>query len=301
MLDFDPNAQATTPRDAATVVVVRDARDGLEVFLVLRHVRSGFLGGAAVFPGGKLDASDADASWAGLASPLPARASHFAEEGGPTARAIAVAACRETFEEGAILPVDGALDDEGVRAMAAVVAAGSTLAGALRARGLRLALGSLVPWARWVTPVAEQRRFDARFFLLPLPAGQVGRHDDHETTSSFWARPLDVLGRAARGEVFLAPPTLHTLELLAAADGVAAAVALAERQSLAPICPLFVPAVGSEPPFLALPGDVAHPIAARRAAGPTRYRIEGAGFVGRVVEAPVALGAPEVSGKTPEE
>jgi hypothetical protein len=155
---------------------------------------------------------------------------------------------------------------------------------ALARRGLRLALDRLIPWARWVTPMVEPRRFDARFFLLVLPAGQVGRHDEHETTASFWARPADILSRAARGEIFLAPPTIHTLGLLAAVADVAGALALAAEQSLLPVCPLFVAGEGGASPFLALPGDEAHSVRERRVAGPTRYVIEGGGFVGRVVE-----------------
>jgi 8-oxo-dGTP pyrophosphatase MutT (NUDIX family) len=266
------------PRDAATVIVLRDGDRGLEVFCVRRHIRSGFLGGALVFPGGKVDAQDGADAWAERATAPAARTAVFADDATP-ARTLCVAACRETFEEGAILPVDGLLPDDGVALLAREVAAGAPLEAALGQRGLKLALAALVPWSRWITPEAESRRFDARFFLLPLPVGQVGRHDGHETTTSFWAAPADVMTRAAHGEFFLAPPTSRTLELLDTVSDVRSAVALAERQSLLPICPRFVPGGDDKAPYLALPGDPSHEIRERRIDGPTRYVLRDGRFV----------------------
>jgi hypothetical protein len=166
-----------------------------------------------------------------------------------------------------------------VEAMRDELAAGGSFADVVAARGLRLALDALVPWARWITPEAESRRFDARFYLLELPAGQVGQHDQHETTESFWDAPARILERAARGEFFLAPPTARTLELLAGAGDVATAMAIARRQSLAPICPRFVAADGGGAPYLALPGDPSHEVTERRVDGPTRYVLRDGRFV----------------------
>jgi 8-oxo-dGTP pyrophosphatase MutT (NUDIX family) len=282
LLSFDPKQEPAVPRHASTVVVVRQGAPGIEVFCVLRHAKSSFLGGAVVFPGGKVDPSDAAEIWSARATAPHPRAEAMTEPfaaGAPpvTARALAVAACRETLEEGRILPVDGPLAADALESLHATVAKDpAALAPALADLGLRLALDALVPWARWVTPEAEQRRFDARFYLLELPPGQVGRHDEHETTMSFWATPQAVLDRFARGEIFLAPPTARTLELLAAVPDVRGARALAEEQSLLPVCPLFVP---GEPPFLALPGDPTHAIPDRRVAGPTRFVLRDARFV----------------------
>jgi 8-oxo-dGTP pyrophosphatase MutT (NUDIX family) len=283
LLDFDPLRTAPVPRDASTVIVIRNADRGVEVFCVQRHARSKFLGGAVVFPGGKLDASDAAPIWDELATAPHPRAIAFAGEDGaaPTPRSLAVAACRETLEEGAILPVmGGSLTDADVTRMSADLRAGQKgLADALAERGLKLAVDALVPWARWITPEAEARRFDARFFLLALPEGQVGRHDDHETTMSFWATPQEVLDRFFRGLIFLAPPTTRTLELLASAGDVEGAMAIAARQSLRSICPRFMAGGEGGAPYLALPGDPSHEVRERRVEGSTRFELRDGMFL----------------------
>jgi 8-oxo-dGTP pyrophosphatase MutT (NUDIX family) len=278
LLDFDQNRTPIPPRDAATVIVLRDGNCRIEVFCVRRHSRSSFLGGALVFPGGKVDEGDGAEVWADRATTPAARAAAFATET-MTARALCVAACRETLEEGALLPVDRPIADSEVVAIGQELAGGEPLDAVLGRRGLKLALAELVPWARWITPEAESRRFDARFFLLPLPRGQVGRHDGRETTMSFWASPADILERAAHGEFFLAPPTSQTLALLASVRDVRSAVALAEQQCLSPICPRFVPGGAENPPYLALPGDPSHEIRERRTEGPTRYVLREGRFV----------------------
>jgi 8-oxo-dGTP pyrophosphatase MutT (NUDIX family) len=304
LLNFDQNqapAAPPPPAPAATVVVLRQIADlpsaprssaGLEVFCVRRHQRSGFLGGAVVFPGGKVDVADTLPIWtelAGKAHPRIAALAGAGEDALASVRALAVAACREMLEEAGIVPVDPPASMEVVEALRKEAGGRdhAVFPAALAQRGLRLTLEKLVPWARWITPTAEPRRFDARFFLLELPLGQVGRHDDHETTMSFWAPPAEVLDRAARGEIFLAPPTSRTLELLAGVSSVAGAVALAAEQSLRPICPLFVPDPAA--PFLALPGDPAHAVRERAVAGPTRFVLREGRFVS---EEPPTGGAP---------
>lgn len=105
MLDLDLERKGATPRDAATLVLVRDAPSGrLEVFCVERHAKSAFLGGALVFPGGKVDAGDLDPDWG--ARSTPPRPAPFAA-GEAELRALSVAACREALEEAAILPLAG--------------------------------------------------------------------------------------------------------------------------------------------------------------------------------------------------
>jgi 8-oxo-dGTP pyrophosphatase MutT (NUDIX family) len=278
LLHFDPQREPPLPRDAATVVVLRDSPAGVEVFCVRRSSQSSFLGGALVFPGGKVDAPDAAPEWESLSGALPARAEELAGSGA-SARALLVAACRETLEEAALLRTTRRLDAEEALALQRQIVDTGDMASVVRRNNLTLALDAFVPWSRWVTPEAESRRYDARFYLLPLPEGQVGHHDQRETTMSVWARPLDVLDWAARGEVFLAPPTTRTLELLGGTKTVEEARALATRQSLRQICPQFVPADETGAPFLALPGDPAHSIRERRIDGPSRFVLRDGRFV----------------------
>lgn len=277
-LDFNPDRAVPEPKLAASVLVLREGSEGLEVFCVERHQRSGFLGGAIVFPGGKVDENDADEAWTETSTALPARAVTLASTAAST-RALAVAACRECLEEAGLcplLPAPSPSDLDSLRMEAATAG----LRAALEGRGLRLDLQALVPFARWITPEAESRRYDTAFFLLRCPPGQTGKHDDHETTASFWRRPAQLLHQWSAGTVFLAPPTVRCLELLAVAQSFDQAVRIGEEQSLLTICPVFVPASDQGLPFLALPGDPAHPVRERRVAGPTRFVLREGRFVG---------------------
>lgn len=281
VLDFDPERSPPAPRAAATVLVVRE-RAKLEIYCVVRHSKSGFLGGVVAFPGGKVDPADGDDAWSRVTTALDPRGEAFDEPPAPL-RALAIAAAREALEEAAIVPVVGdALDGETALALRAEAEA-TSLRAALEARGLVLDLGRLAPFARWVTPTAESRRFDAVFFLLRAPRGQEGSHDTHETEGGFWGAPTDILARWERGELMLAPPTVRCLELLSPCATVAEAHAVAARQSLLPIEPVFVADDGG---FLALPGDRAHPVKERRVDGPTRFVLCDGRFVGRDPESP---------------
>jgi 8-oxo-dGTP pyrophosphatase MutT (NUDIX family) len=286
MLDFDSNRAAVAPKDAATVVVIRPAERGVEVFAVKRHARSGFMGGALVFPGGKVDVTDRSARWVDRATPLGDRARSLAESA-EDARAFAVAALRELLEEAALLPIiGGELDDGGALALRRELslregAQGEALLDWLEQRGLSVDTGALVPLSRWITPAAETRRYDTRFYLLRAPEHQHGRHDEHETTQSFWKTPSELLELWAAGDVFLAPPTSRTLELLAEARDVEHALAIAEAHPLEPVCPFFTQ--DGDAVVLALPGDPLYPEPAPPppAGAPTRFVMEGGRFVPR--------------------
>jgi 8-oxo-dGTP pyrophosphatase MutT (NUDIX family) len=278
VLDLKLDRDPVPPVDAATIVLVRDGSSGgLEVFCVERSKQSRFMGGAIVFPGGKLDPGDGDDAWSPLAAPLTPRA-----EASAFTRPLAIAACRETLEEAALLPLAGAgageVGDADLQTLRAELGAEP---GALRrflaARGLRLDLGALRPLARWVTPTAEARRFDARFFLAVAPKTQTGAHDERETMASFWAAPAEVLRRWEAGDVQLFPPTHRTLALLRTCHDSAAAVALADGACLEPICPRLVKAEGTM--ALVLPGDPEHEIEGVRVPGRSRYVLRGARWV----------------------
>ena len=282
MLDLDESRDASPPRDAATLVLVRDAAGGgIELFCVERSKNSRFMGGAIVFPGGKLDGSDVLAEWTPLTTPprLPARGTVPFTSSDAHFRSLAIAGARETLEEAAILHVsDGKVKQEDLFALRKEL---TTVPDALRAflskRRLRLDLGALHPFARWITPEAESRRFDARFFVAIAPEGQTGFHDEHETMASFWATPAEVLRRFEASEVQLMPPTHRTIAMLGDCSSTAEVLALAESSNLDPICPRLVKHADAngETMALVLPGDPEHAVREKRVPGPTRYVLRG--------------------------
>jgi 8-oxo-dGTP pyrophosphatase MutT (NUDIX family) len=147
----------------------------------------------------------------------------------------------------------------------------------------------LVPFAHWITPSAEPKRFDARFFIAALPSGQVAQHDAVETVDSLWASAEELLARYRRGELKLPPPTIRNLEELAPHRTVEAALAWARARPVAAILPKLVP-IGAtlaivlpwDPEYPSLPGegapiDPAHPVAQGR----SRFVLEEGRWWGR--------------------
>jgi 8-oxo-dGTP pyrophosphatase MutT (NUDIX family) len=113
---------------------------------------------------------------------------------------------------------------------------------------------ALVPLAHWITPSAEPKRFDARFFVAVLPPGQVARHDTVETVDHVWATAADLLERHARRELKLPPPTIRTLEDLAPHPSVDAVLAWARAREITPVLPKLVPS--GDTLAIVLPWDV---------------------------------------------
>jgi len=210
-------------RPAATVLLLRD--DPFEVLMVRRR-RGGTFSDALVFPGGVIDASDADVAW------LP----HLDGASGldPEARAVRIGAVRETFEEASILIARMA---DGSPLPAGPPDDGSPFRDLVARRGAVLTLGELHPFGRWVTPVVEPRRFDATFFVCRAPQGQSARQDDGETVGFEWARPAELLERAAAGERSLLFPTLMNLRLLAESHDTESALAAADARPVIRIQP----------------------------------------------------------------
>jgi len=275
MLDLSFDRKGATSKDASTLLLLKDAPDGLSVFCVERNKKSRFMGGALVFPGGKVDASDSDDAWRALVEEKEDESPRagFANDG-VHLRALRIAACRETLEEAAILPVnDLALDDTTLLALRKKVADGADLRTELGALGIKLRLSRVVPFSRWVTPSAEARRYDARFFVCKAPAGQSGAHDEHETMASFWATPKEILARFTKREVELAPPTHRILTILADFKNADEVLAYCTQVNLAPICPELKPHKDEKGETLALvlPGDPEHELKESRIPGKTRH------------------------------
>ena len=252
----EPPDPPVTPKDAATVMLVRDTPAGLEVFLQRRVKGMPFAGGMTVFPGGGVDQRDADTStaWHG---PAPEWwADRFSCEVG-LARALVCAAVRETFEESGVLLAgpDGRGVVADVRPFAGarqqLVDRELSLAGFLAEAGLVLRADLLRPWANWLTPEQETRRFDTRFFLARLPEGQLADGDTSEAQDTRWQHPGDALDDWKAGRAGLLPPTWTTLAELEECATVADAMAV-EREIT-----MLMPRVARDGDTLriVLPGD----------------------------------------------
>lgn len=238
------------PRLASTILLLRGGDDALEVFMVQRHRKSGFLPNAWVFPGGRVDAAD----HLGEGHPaLVGGASVIAQLGDDRDAAVAylVAGLRETWEEVGVWLGEGAPD----AAHRPAVARGERPLTDVLTEASRLHLDALRFWSWWVTPEAEPRRYDTRF-LVTLAEDADGRHDDHETVDSRWVSPQEALAMPASAFP-LAPPTWWTLHELAKHPSANAAWQAAADRRPAPIQPVM--AFEEDGIVLTLPGHPEHP------------------------------------------
>lgn len=232
-------------RPAATVMLLRDHSDGVDVFLMRRHSGMEFAGGTTVFPGGGVDDRDrnADIAWHG---PDPAWWANRLGVDTDLALALVCSAARETFEESGVLFAGPAGDPDGIvrdasvyrDARKALDAKTLSFGEFLQAEKLVLRADLLRPWANWVTPKEERtRRYDTYFFVGALPEGQRADGDNTETDRAYWATPESALEDFAEGSTFLLPPTWSQLDSLAGRD--VADVLAAERQ-IVPVSPHLV-------------------------------------------------------------
>lgn len=237
-------APTVTPKDAATVILLRDAPAGLEVFLQRRVAGMPFAGGMTVFPGGGVDPRDSTAvAWAG---PQPSWWATRFECSDALAQALVCAAVRETFEESGVLlagPDEHSIVDDATRyrsGRAALVARELSMSQFLADAGLVLRADLLRPWANWVTPEGETRRYDTRFLLAALPAGQ---HADGSTTEAAdvgWQAPHAALEDWRAQRRWLLPPTWFTLQELAEHRTVASLMAASDDRRIQKIMPRIV-------------------------------------------------------------
>lgn len=202
-------------RDASTIVVVRDGDEGIEAYLMRRQTSMAFAAGMYVFPGGGLMASDIehDVPWAG---PDAAEWGRRLRCDPDLARGLVVAAVRETFEETGILlagPDANSVvsDTSGAEMQAARGALDEgemAFADFLNDHGLVLRADLLGAWAHWITPEFEPRRYDTRFFVAALPAGQSVGAISREADRAIWAPLSRVLASVEAGEAAMMPPTI---------------------------------------------------------------------------------------------
>lgn len=210
------------PLLASTILLLRDNDEGrVEVFMEKRHMKSTFVGGAYVFPGGRVDDDD-HLSDEFLQQPGDVTRARIGTNDGP---AYEVAALRECFEEAGVLLAydangdllsfaDEAVEDHYRSARNQLNAGDLSWQSLLEQQELRLANDRLHYWSHWITPLGEPRRYDTRFFVTEAPIDQTATHDDWELTNSAWVEPATALDKAMAREWFIIFPTLHTLKRL---------------------------------------------------------------------------------------
>ena len=237
------------PQPAATVMLVRDAASGLEVFMLRRSLGAVFVAGAHVFPGGKVDEADrTDPDLGRVCVGLDDREASRRlgiEQGG---LAYWIAAIRECFEEAGVLLarnshgehprfVDPEVVDRFEDHRRAVHRGGRRLVEVCGKEGLGLTADDLQYASHWITPEGSPRRFDTRFFVARAPEDQKPLHDGSETVASRWLSPERALAEHARGRFEMITPTIHSLRMLAhfdRVDDVMAAAASATASDGAP-------------------------------------------------------------------
>jgi 8-oxo-dGTP pyrophosphatase MutT (NUDIX family) len=261
---------ASPPRDAATVIVVRSAGHGVEILMLKRPGSMAFAAGAYVFPGGSVDPADADPG-IGWRGPAPAEFGARLGAAPGLARALVVAAVRETFEESGVLlagPPDAGADGDPAggpvavagpdweRDRAALNSGELSFSALLARRGLAVLADRLIPWARWITPEAEPKRFDARFFAALMPPGQAIAAHEAEADKLAWIAPGAALESARAGETILLPPTAVILGEFAEMTDLA--TSLAAPRAITPVQPRVVTADGRA--WLEIPEEVKYPL-----------------------------------------
>ncbi len=243
--DFHDSGRApAATQDAATVVLLRQAPPGVEAYLLRRHQRMAFAAGMSVFPGGTVDGRDfdADIEWAG---PAPEQWGTAFRCPPQTARALICAGVRETFEESGVLlagptsesVVADTSTEDWEQDRVALVERRQSFAEFLQRRRLTMRADLMRPWAHWITPESEPRRYDTRFFLAALPAGQVTRDVSGEADQVSWIRPVDALAAVERGDLEMLPPTHRTLRELAGFRSVEAALEAANNRTVSAVLP----------------------------------------------------------------
>lgn len=248
MNDSKSTQDKSALRPSSTVLMVRDGKAGLEVFMVKRNHAIDFASGAMVFPGGKLAEGDSD----------PVLMGRHARPGAfdPALTSFAFGAIREAFEESGLL-LARAKGDSTLLPASRVETLGhwreplnrgdKTLRDMAETEGLDYALDTLIPFAHWITPEVMPKRFDTWFFLAPAPADQIGVHDGSESVESEWVgaqAALDDWEAKTRTIVFA---TRMQLVKLARASTMAEAIAITQQDTIVDVMPVLDKVSFTEP------------------------------------------------------
>ena len=209
------------PRPAATVVLLREGAGSPEVLLLKRNRATGFVPGAYVFPGGRVDASDggpdAEGAWVELAPAHAEARLGMSRHADPPAIAYYTAAAREAFEETGLLLANGPppvapVSDQATAVRDDLMEGRRSFLDLMEEWGLRLDGARIEYIAHWVTPRVEPRRYDTRFFAALVPSSSEARIDAREMTAAEWLTPVNALERHRQGGLPMIFPTIRTLE-----------------------------------------------------------------------------------------
>lgn len=249
---------------AATILLLRDGPTGLETFMVVRHHQIDFASGALVFPGGKVDAGDAEVH-------------HRCDGTGdaePEQVTIMAGAIREAFEECGVLLAREPGQDELIsgdrlaeldRFRDPLHQGELTLLAFLEEHDLRLACDRLTHFAHWITPPIVPKRFDTHFYLAAAPADHLAIHDGHESVDSVWIAPGEAVSGGEDGTYTIIFPTVRNLEMLAESADVAQAFDAAERRRIVTVLPWMEDRDGDT--YLCIPPEAGYAVSEERMPG----------------------------------
>ena len=232
-------ATPAEPRNAATVVLLRDGDTGPEVYLLRRQTTMAFAAGMCVFPGGAVDPRDfsEDVAWAGPSVADWATTLGCSNE---LARALVCAAVRETFEESGVMlagpsvgtVVEDTTGDDWETDRVALETRELSMTDFLVRRGLVLRTDLLGAWSGWLTPVFEPKRYRTWFFVATLPGAQATRDVSSESSSVTWLPALSAVEAVESGEMLMLPPTYLTCLEIGQLGSSASALAAATSRTV---------------------------------------------------------------------
>tara|TARA_B100001123_G_scaffold449592_1_gene615563 strand:+ start:1476 stop:2321 length:846 start_codon:yes stop_codon:yes gene_type:complete len=228
-----------TPVPAATVILLRDSFNGVEVLMVQRTLKADFAGGALLFPGGKVDDDDYKI--------LSAQLCDFSGTINDDLRAIRIAGTREVFEEAGILfareeKIGNIISNDQVESIKAryresLLLKETTFSEILEAENLTLATDLLIPFAHWITPINGRKRFDTHFLIAMAPHGHVASHDGSETLGTKWIKPEAALEDAEAGRSRVVFPTRMNLKKVGKSPDSRSAIETAKNTPIVTVLP----------------------------------------------------------------
>lgn len=256
------------PKNAATIILLKDKEpEGFEVFLLRRHEKSSFMGGNFVYPGGRVDRDDGSLEICSFSKGITFEEAQkiLGEKISPEESfAHWIAGIRELFEEAGILlaydqkgelfQIKNRDEQQQFSNYRTLLQKGAiTICQMAQEEKLLFALDQLHYYAHWITPEARSERFDTRFFIARYPIGQEASHDQKETTAGIWITPQKALEENLKGEVFLSPPTLKTLEDLSRFKTIDDISHSLKNRNIQPILPILTKI--SDNPLIIFPWD----------------------------------------------